>query len=302
VIPRCLPGLDTRSASALIASWVFALFAAAAWTRRDVTSLLPLDPWARTVLRRGTRATWVIWATLTTSHVLFWLDELELAPSLLAPVALLIATRWIRSELGVWCAALAGCALAALAVPALLSAVALMTAVTLALRALRAPILLLPPEIVAGPCTPYRVAEGGPVPTGEPHSAPVLAFTRAAPAAFARLLVGSVSGAYLALWTLGWQGGMWPEHALALDALLVLGLLLLASRARFRIAVVPLIADLVHLGVERDLLSAPDTAVEWGVTWVASGFGLLLASLLVTWRLRKSTDHPQWSSTHPPAR
>ncbi len=288
IIPRFFEILSGAGINALIACWLFALFASALWSERAVTSAVPLDSWGQTVLRRGTRATWLIWAVLGTSHAIFWLDEAGLGPGALLPVALLLGTRWIRRESAVWCAVSATVLLAGTALPGVFSVTALLAACALALRGMR-----LPTEVVfdadpVQPTAPYR----GTVEPRPLRSSPLpeIVFMRADHASLVRLMTGSVVGLYLSLWTTSWTGGPWPNHGLFLDLLLTAAMVVLFWRTRMAVALLPLFATYLHFAVQTRLVSAPTSRLEWGVASVALGFALLSASLAVTWRLRKATD------------
>jgi len=285
-IPRCFGALDGFDLTALIACFVFALFAAAFWTRREVTSTVELDAWGHTVLERGARATWLIWAALALGRALFWFDELGLRSIVLVPVAMLLCTRWMRSELSVWSTAISSMLLAALAMPGLFSAIAIMVAITLVLRAWRQPTLVTPAEPLSEPSAPYRTGTTPPRAASAPR--PWLTFTRAEPAAITRLSIGALAGVYLSLWTFGWQGGSWPAHNAVLDALGAVALLGIAYRTRSVFAIAPVPASCLHLAIQVGLISAPETALQWGVTSVATGFVLLASSLFATWRIRKA--------------
>lgn len=56
-----------------------------------------------------------------------------------------------------------------------------------------------------------------------------------------------------------------------------------------RIALVPLAGTAVHFIVDAHLVPAPRSLVEWGGTAVGLGFALLLASLAVSCRLRRTS-------------
>jgi len=104
-----------------------------------------------------------------------------------------------------------------------------------------------------------------------------------------RLLTGALFAVYLAVWTLGWTGGAWPAHVLALDLALAVVVALLAWRARVRVALVPFAGGAMHLVLQAHLVSAPESLLGWGATAVGLGFALLLASLAASYRLRRTT-------------
>jgi hypothetical protein len=286
-IPRYIAFAGTTGAETLIACWVFALFAWGLWSTREIATEVELDAWGETVLRRATRATWLIWAVLGLSHAVFWLDELELGPRALLPVALLLSTRWLGRELGVWCIASATVIFVGLAMPRFFSVTAFLAAGALALRALREPVTVVLELDPNEPGVAYRSA---PFDTPPLRSTPpeLTMFTQAGRPALTRLFTGSVSGVYLSLWTATWTGGTWPTHQFSLDLILTAALILLIWKARSVLAYLPLLGTYLHLGIQTGLLTASRSKLEWGITSVALGFALLSASLVATWRLRKA--------------
>ncbi len=122
--------------SALVALWIFAVFAAGLWTSRAVTSAVELDAWGRTVLARVIKATWLMWSAILLLHVAFWCVAYQVSALVLLPVALLLATRWMRREAAVWCAAAGTLLLVDRVMPSSMSSAALMAAGVLCLRAL----------------------------------------------------------------------------------------------------------------------------------------------------------------------
>jgi hypothetical protein len=107
-----------------------------------------------------------------------------------------------------------------------------------------------------------------------------------------RTLTGALACAYLAVWTAGWCGGPLPAHLLVLDAALAIGLVPLAWRLRSPGALAPLTVALGHLAVQRRLVTAPVTPLEWGAWLVGTGFFLLLGTVgaSVTLHLRAAHD------------
>ena len=82
------------------------------------------------------------------------------------------------------------------------------------------------------------------------------------------------------MWTIPWSGGPLPQHLISLDLLLSAALLILVWRARVRTAaIVPLVGTYAHLAVQTGAISAPETRLQWGLTSVGLGFGLLVGSL-----------------------
>ena len=259
------------------------MFALAGWSTRAVDSRVPLDAWGRAVLRRAVSATWALWGVLSLSHVVFLAGELGLKLGGLLPMALLLSTRCMQRELSVW-VTVAITLLIGTAMPASFSITALMAAAVLALRALRQPSYMPVSPEAPSRAGPYRSIDDLPR-----SSTPELVwFGVAAPRAMARLFAGTATGVYLSLWTWGWSGGRWPDHLLWLDAALTLVLVLLIWRAQVRsAAILPLVATHVHRALQTGLIVAPATRLGWGLSSVAVGFGLLLISLLMSWRFRR---------------
>ena len=254
ILPRALPQLDETKRGLLIASWVFALFAAGLWSKRQVVSRVALDAWSETVLRRSARATWSIWAVLALCHVGLWMDDLGVSISALVPAAVLLSTRFMHREAAVWFTASVTLVIVAATMPQSFYATSTFAAVALALRALRQP--------TAG------------------------SFQCAARPAVLRLLTGSLSCTYLAAWTLFWTAGPWPEHVLLLDTLFASVFAALFWKLRARLAALPLTAGAAHLAGQMGLVLLPSSVLEWGVTAVISGFALLAGAVAATWHYR----------------
>jgi len=274
--------LGPGAAETLLGWWVFGLVAAGLWSERTISSIVELDRWGRTVLRRATRASWVIWLGLTLGHVLWWSADHDLWPILILLTATtLLSTRWIKTELGAWTAVLATLAATAYLDPTALSSAAMMAAVVLVLRGWRAP-------AVAIACTaltpvnahPYRAAEDS---AAQPPPSQRPPWNR--PEA-QRLYVGAAVLVYLSIWTLGWQGELWLDHRLWLDVPLTLLLLVVAWRFRMVFALLPLGAVYGHLVVQKGI--GPKSSLQWGTLTLICGFGLLLLGLAVNWLARST--------------
>jgi hypothetical protein len=252
VLPQLSDQLEARTLTSAISLWLFGLFAVALWTSRQVRSLVPLDDWGQTVMRRALAAIWALWTVLTLAHVWFWTREFSLSFFDLLPVFVLVSARWRQRESTVW-ATVAVALLLSTALPGTFSITALMAATVLALHAVR------------GAC----------------DFAPNDATRR-------RMVVGSLYGLYLSVWTISWSGGALPQHLISLDLLLSAGLLILMWKARLRAAaIVPLVGTYAHLAVQTGTISAPQTRLQWGLSYVAAGFGLLVGSLAVSFGLRR---------------
>ena len=287
--PRILPGLGARGAGVALAAWVFAL--GALYEPGAITSLVELDPWGRTVLRRATRAAWLVSAALLAVHVAFWWRDHDIAVASLLPAAPLLLVRRVRSERRAWALVVGTLVVVGVIGPSAFFCTSLLAAAALTLRAL-AP--RLPPEITATPSAadaaqPYRV--GGVARSQE--AAPSIVQAAVVDAAErARLLTGAAFALYLAAWTAPWTGGGWPAHVLVLDLALTVLVVLAVWRARVRAFPAPLapIAALAasygHFVVQAQLVPAPRSSGEWGASAVALGFVLLLGSLATSYRLR----------------
>lgn len=284
VLPRCLSQGDPARLSSLVALWIFSVVAAGLWTSRLVTSTVELDAWGRTVLARVVKATWLMWAAVMLLHVAFWCVAYQVSALVLLPAALLLATRWMRSEFAVWCAAAGTLLLVDRVIPSSMSSAALMAAGVLCLRALRTPTWTDHGIDEPRSTAPYRAPR-----TGEPpgHRPAILCFTRAKRDSLLRLSIGSLSCLYLSAWTSGWSGGSLPEHMVVLDVLLTAAAALVVWRARAWASLVPLAVMYFHFAVQRRLVTAPASPEQWGRAAVGLGFSLLVASLATSWRWRK---------------
>jgi len=281
LFPPLLRQASATSMSALVALWVFALFAFALWGGPRVTSLVRLDAWGRTVLKRTTRAIWAILAILTLCHVWFWSSEFELKSSLSLPVLLLLSTRWMPREVSVWLAA-AGALLCGILMPPFFATIAGMTALTLALRALRQPL-------------ESCVGDPSELDAGNEPSARSVCFGFAEPPERMRLLVGAVSALYLSTWTLAWSGGALPAHSVWLDVLLAGVLLGMFWGFRAYLALVPLAFSCLHFGVQTGAVSLPRGRAQWGFCEVGLGFALLGSALVTSWQSK--ARHAQGGSS-----
>jgi hypothetical protein len=284
ILPHVLQHGHDATKSIVVSMWVFALFAGGLWSTREVTSLVDLDAWGRTVLARSLKATWMLWGALVSMHVLFWCHESGASPAALLPAALLLATRGMRREITVWGAAAGALLFAGVEQPRTLWGVSLLVAVTLALRALRQP-AMIEHDAAAPETTPYRAATAD-----APPATVSFGFTRSDRASMWRLLSGSIVAVYLSAWTFGWSGDELPPHALLLDASLVAVAALMLWRARTRAILAPVALTWLHAGAQAGIITAPASALQWGIASVGSGFVLLLGSLVIAWRLRATTE------------
>ncbi len=283
--PWLLTSLPPPVGSNLVLTWTFAVFALAAWTRREVSSRVPLDPWAGLVARRSVCGAWWGMAVMLLAHVSFWSVEMAaLQPWTLAPVLVLLGVRLVAREATAWAIVVGTLVGVASEQPGQLWLVATMGAVVLVLRALRQVQWREPPQDL--PIRdPYR---GLMLPSDDPPA--TRHFVWAALASRRRLLVGAGTCVYVAAWTLAWSGGPWPAHLLALDAaLLAAGLL--AWRHRVSFAVLPGLLAWSHAAVVERWIYAPTTTTGWGITGVVAGFALLAVGVLASLRLRPPAEH-----------
>lgn len=285
IMPHVLQHGDAASKSAVVGVWVFTLFAAGLWSSREVISTASLDAWGRTVLARSLRAIWILWASLVTVHVLFWCHEFGASPAVLVPVAILLVTRWLRGETSVWCAAAGALFYTSATEPRSFWIVSLLAAATLMLRALRRPTLIEHAADEPQDSTPYRASS-----SEAPPPRVTFGFARSDRDAMLRLFNGSIFAVYLSAWTFGWSSGALPQHVLALDVMFVAAAVLLVWKARTKLILAPLALTWLHAGAQAGLISAPTSALQWGLTSVGSGFVLLLGSLAIAWRLRAATE------------
>lgn len=285
VVPRFFHTIDGQNLSLLATAWIFSLFAFGLWSPRRVTSMTSLDSWGQTVLRRAVRATWLMWATLASCRLVFWSLEYGVELTGLVPVAALLTTRWVRREVYLWGVVATTLLLVAVAMPAFFSLSCAMAGVVFALRALRQPSMEEPTDAAQVLTSPYRTVPDDP--SSSSWSLPTVTFALAERRTMVRLLSGSVFCAYISVWMLGWSGGSWPDHLLPLDLLLACAVALMVWKARARLVLAPLLMTYVHLVVQRQLIPAPSSALQWGAVSVSVGFGLLLVSLAVSWWFRK---------------
>ena len=294
VLPHYLHDLAPRTATALVAAWLFGIFALHGTLQgRGVTSKAPLDAWGATVLRRAVRAAWSLGAFLFVGHVAFWSTQHAIALAALVPLAPLLAVRRVRTERQAWFLVAATLGSVAVVMPGALALTAFLAAASLALRALL-PSVNAPSTASTLPrddAGPYRALEPQQPPGADAHaSASPYALPELVLAPHAermRLLAGALFAAYLGVWTLGWTGGAWPAHVLLLDLALAVAVALFSLRSRTRLALAPLAASALHLVVVSHLVPAPQTLVGWGAAAVGLGFGLLLFSLAASYRLRR---------------
>lgn len=254
LLPYLLSRIDERTTTFVVAGWLFALSALAKRAHRTsgVESLVDLDAWGATVLRRVTRTAWLSWGLLLGLHVLFWSSQYHLSRTALVVVAPLLVVPWLASERQIWVTVACALLLARLS-PSSFSASAVVAASALAIHAV-------------------RLAAEEPRALGR------------------RYAIASLFALYLSAWTLGWSSGPWPAHVLSIDLLLSLAIVLAVWRLRARGALLPFALVWTHFLVRSNLVPAPHSLVEWGATCIASGFVLLATCLAVGYALRANSD------------
>jgi hypothetical protein len=206
-------------------------------------------------------------------------------------LALLLVTRFARRERGVWFPVGAALVWTVATTPQATWLVAALGAVTLGLHAFRRPTWREVTSASPGSRGPYRAPEATP---GLPPRTEVV-FAPAPVAARRRLLTGAATAVYLSLWTAGWTGDAWPPHLLALDLVATAAVVIGLVRARLREPLVPLGATYAHHLVAAGWVSLPATRLGWGLSTVSAGFALLLASLVIAYRLR---PHPEATTSY----
>lgn len=254
LLPYLLSRIDERTTTFVVAGWLFAVSALAKRAHRtsEVESLVDLDAWGATVLRRVTRTAWLSWGLLLGLHVLFWSSQYHLSRTAVVLVAPLLAVPWLASERQIGVVVVGALLLARLS-PSSFSACAVVAASALAIHAFR---------------------------LGADESR----------ALGRRYAIGSLFVLYLSAWTMHWTSGPWPPHVLSVDLALSLAVALAVWRLRARGALAPLTLVWAHFLVRSSLVSAPQSLVEWGATCIASGFLLLATCLAVGYALRANPD------------
>jgi len=284
LIPWLVRQVGANGGGALLAVVVFALGSRDVVARSE--SVGPLDARGQTVLRRVSRAAWIMSGALVSLHgAMWWMSsDLPLSAALLALP--LLAVRRVRSEALTWGLVLVTLALAAIVRPEAFFVTALLAAVALALRGLapRLPLVAVARPTEERPVSePYRAPEAG-----ELHARAFVHVARPLAAGErARALAGSLFAAYLGAWTFRWSGGDWPAHVVVLDVALTLVVALAMWKTRARGSLlVPLLASYAHAALRAHLVPIPRSGAAWGETIVGLGFALLAASLVASYRLR----------------
>jgi hypothetical protein len=271
--PYVLQSLDARAAGALVAVWLFAM--ASLFAHAKIASAVPLESWGQTVLRRATRATWLLWAAMLALHLIFWSTLRPLALGTLATVAPLLLVRRLTRESHVWGVVLGLLVVVGLGHPPAFAVCALVSACALGLRALRSRDPGL--GIAQASAGPYRGLVDGEeqVAVAQPDGEARL-----------RLAFGALFALYLSIWTHGWTGGAWPAHVAVLDLTMLVLAVAIAVRTRSRFPLGPLGLGAAHLLVQLRLVPEPRSLLGWGVASLTLGFLSLLIALAASYRFR----------------
>lgn len=280
VFPYVLREMPSRAATALVVVWLGALVTIPRGA--GITSELVVDDWSNVVLRRTVIVIWSLGSALLALHVLFWTTEYRLSGSAFVPAALLVATRFLRTEVRTWLVTGAVLSLTALAFPSAFATTAFVAAIVLALRALSVKRERTTTVSVAAPAGPYRAGDGA-------RSVETVVAVDPRPMT-ARFFVGSALSLYFAIWTIDWAGGPWPAHVLPLDVVAATVVAVAVWRAKAYIAIAPVMVVGVHTAVVMRVIPTPHSFVEWGGVSVALGFLLLFASLAVSFVLRTRSE------------
>lgn len=240
VLPQLLSHALPNTRAALVALWLFGIGTAALWTRREITSAVPWDIRGR----RCVRAAWAMGAALALGHAGYWAVSWNFDGTPIALAVPFLATRWMRRERELWGMLGGTLATVALFAPWLFWNAALMAAVTLTLHATREQWVRITAPHVLRAEPPYRSDHAA-------HVEPVSLAWEVNPRATARLVIGAVSSAYLAVWTARWDGGALPLHWLWLDAVVALACVGIARHRRRPALIAPVAPILMHAAVQR---------------------------------------------------
>jgi len=276
MIPQLSRMVDARELTRIVAVWLFALAVGALFSSREVTSDRPLDAWGRTVLRRALLATWAIFACLVLGHVGFWIWSFHVDPAIFVPVAMLLAARFVRAELGVLVVVASTLLFVGNAMPRYFQTAAFMSALLFIVHALRRPTYAT--SALAPPRDDYRARADEELPPSR------LVYERAPRAVLVRNLAWATYALGLSSWTLLWSGGEWPGHVLSTDLAVTALIAIYFARSRMPIIVLPLVASYVHWALRARLLQ---TEMQWGAAAFSLGFLLLVASLFTSVRLSR---------------
>lgn len=284
--PYVIEHASYTTGAAFVAISVFAI--GLAFPKAHVTSLVELDEWGRIVLRRSLIAIWSVWGLLLSLHALFWASSHTVGLAAVIPAAALLIARRSASEGIAWGTVVLTLAVVGLGGPSMFAVMAMLAAIALALRAYGHAWTTIEREQPDVP-GPYRVGNDRPLHGArrfESVQIPISATSKA------RHLTGALAAFYLSLWTIGWQGGAWPAHRIAVDVVvLVVAIALALHLKRWLTISVPTLGGvhaLILFGVI-NYVPRPQTPLGWGSSALVLGFALLLAGLVTSYRLRRLT-------------
>ncbi|MEM9189757.1 MAG: hypothetical protein AAGF12_11310 [Myxococcota bacterium] len=281
VLPQLFRRWSTESRTEGVLLWLFVLVAGWLWSTRFFTANGLDSKRTRTIA-----AAWAIFAVLLGVRIGWWGFEYRIDLLVLMPLALLLAARFIGSEVRVWATMTVALAAVALLFPAYFALYSFVAALLCVARSWRRPQRLEDDAdpVLVSPCpdaaSPYR----RPPP---PPRFPSIVFVPVALPARRRMLLGALATLYLAIWTRGWDGGAFPLHELWLDGAVVLMTLTLAYRWR---SILPLLIPfgvVSHPLVQSGHIRAPESALGWAVVSVGAGFVLLIGNVAVALYLRR---------------
>jgi len=277
LLPHLLSTMVPAARAAVVGLWLFGVGASAVWTKREVTSAVPWDVRGR----RCVRAAWSMGAALALGHAGYWAVSWSFDVTPIALAVPFLATRWIRREREVWGVVGTTLLIVAVVAPWCFFVAALMACVTLALHATREQLVRITVSPVARAEPPYRSDHAL-------HAEPPSFAWEVDPRATARLVIGAVVSAYLAICTLRWTGGALPLHWLWIDALVVLVCIGVALHRRRRLLIAPLAPILLHSAAQRGWIAEPQGSLEWGIAATSAGFVSLLGAVWGTWHLGRT--------------
>lgn len=270
-VPWLVGPLGSTRLASVVGAFLFAVFASAMWTTREVAARRELDAWGLTVKRRALHATWAIFALMLLGHALVWFDLYHLDPGVLVPVTALLATYWVRTEVGLVACAAAVLAFVRVTMPEHLPAVALMCAVLFALHALRRPSERRLETFTRLSYRGVYESVGVEPPPFEPAPEPERT----------RELAWAGYATYFAAFAALGHHAWWLEVALAV---VMLGV---ARHRRVKLVAAPLLIAWTHWAIVTRTLRAPQTTAQWAVSTLSLGFGLLVAGLFTSWRFSR---------------
>jgi hypothetical protein len=292
VAPHALPNLTSHEGGNLLAGWIFGLISL--YDGAAISSQVPLDDWGQTVLRRVTRAAWLISGALVGIHVVMWSDNYPLSflPTILGLP--LLAIPRLRTEVNVWIVIVATSTITFVVAPSSFFVIDILVSGALCLRLLapRMAALATQGSSPAGAVAPYRINDTIRNQLG--NQAVSLTTPTLTASERMRCWSGALFSLYLGIWAMRW--GHEAHHVLALDVALTFVAAIAAWRTRAPATFgLPLSATYIHLIVQSRLIPIPSSEASLGKVAVAFGFALLGGSLALSYRYRNS-DVPSKTS------